>query len=454
MVDSTNNTNVLLQQYSNNFQIFNFTGATWTQRLLLDAAGSLTITGGVTATTGTFGTYATIGNGNYAFHADVTNAAVRSPASNGGVYFQNLDGSTTYGIINGTGLSVNGAITAAQGGIFVGVDSVLPSNGFNISSPSAGGAIEIRGNGSTTNRGFRLGLKDNANVFAPIISYIQSTSANLQLLTNTDVTGGITATAVVTAPAFQATGYSTGAFGVVTTASTWAHSDGAAIGYGMSTNSGGGLDIMANQGGQAIRFYAGTANNASPPLIASISAGGFSASGNVSATGIVSGASASFTGNVSIGGNITVTGNADVTGAVTFHASDNLIVSDPMIYLGENNQADVGAMGMVASYNCATTEEHTGLVRDAGDKRWKLFSNIHTEPGANINFADSGTVYDTLKLGRILVGSGSAGAPGITFSADTGEDTGFYWISDGSIGISCNAVNVGQFNTACSWIWW
>ena len=399
LTNSTNNTNVLLQQYSNNFQIYNFAGGVWTQRLLLDSAGSLTITGVVTATTGTFGTYATIGNGNYAFHADVTNAAVRSPALNGGVYFQNLDGSTTYGIINGTGLSVNGAITATAGI----TTTSLTTNGFsstagitNTSAANTNSTITLSGSGayssiinlnsagggagaintstalfvaingsnittvtssgltvagalSTTSNitlnnatyfqtkntggttGRLLGINSGNTVYVGDIDSIGNGTVNVVAggvatigitASGASVSGTLSATAVVTAPAFQATGYSTGEFGVVTTASTWAHSDGAAIGYGMSTNSGGGLDIMANQGGQAIRFYAGTANNASPPLIASISAGGFSASGNVSATGIVSGASASFTGNVSIGGNISGAGltinNGGVSGAKLF----------------------------------------------------------------------------------------------------------------------------------------
>lgn len=39
------------------------------------------------------------------------------------------------------------------------------------------------------------------------------------------------------------------------------------FGYGISTNSGGGLDIMANQGGQSIRFWAGT-DNTNPSQVA------------------------------------------------------------------------------------------------------------------------------------------------------------------------------------------
>jgi hypothetical protein len=48
--------------------------------------------------------------------------------------------------------------------------------------------------------------------------------------------------------------------------------------------------------------------------------------------------------------------------------------------------------------------------------------------------------------GRIFVGSGTAGLPGVTFSADTSQDTGFYWISDGNIGVSTNGTLRVTFN--------
>jgi len=68
---------------------------------------------------------------------------------------------------------------------------------------------------------------------------------------------------------------SSSAIGVVTNkAALYALSaDGTTYGYGISTNDVGGLDIMANQGGQPIRFWCGT-SNASPTHQATLAANG------------------------------------------------------------------------------------------------------------------------------------------------------------------------------------
>jgi hypothetical protein len=47
---------------------------------------------------------------------------------------------------------------------------------------------------------------------------------------------------------------------------------------------------------------------------------------------------------------------------------------------------------------------------------------------------------------QVLVSSGTAVVPSIAFSADTGQDTGFYWIGDGSIGFASNGVKAGQID--------
>jgi hypothetical protein len=66
---------------------------------------------------------------------------------------------------------------------------------------------------------------------------------------------------------FNFTGDSLGAIGVITANSSW-YTLFSSIGYGVSTNANGGLDIMANQAGQSVRLWAGTANTA-PTEVAS-----------------------------------------------------------------------------------------------------------------------------------------------------------------------------------------
>jgi hypothetical protein len=47
-------------------------------------------------------------------------------------------------------------------------------------------------------------------------------------------------------------------------------------------------------------------------------------------------------------------------------------------------------------------------------------------------------------LNRILLGDGSATTPSLAFVSDTGQDTGFYWESDGIISFAANGVKAGM----------
>lgn len=95
-------------------------------------------------------------------------------------------------------------------------------------------------------------------------------SSGLAELTGATFTGNIAGTTAnfsdnVSAKAYQFNTGSLGAMGIVTTESSL-HTIGSNYGYGISTsNSYGGLDIMANQAGVDIRFWSGT-NNSSPTL--------------------------------------------------------------------------------------------------------------------------------------------------------------------------------------------
>jgi hypothetical protein len=117
--------------------------------------------------------------------------------------------------------------------------------------------------------------------------------------------------------------------------------------------------------------------------------------------------SPTFTGTVNAS-NITITGDLTVAGTTTTVNSENLSVNDPLIKLSQNqyttDSVDIGIYGSYgASGNNAENHPHTGLVRDASDKKWKLISGA-AEPTLNeINFAS--VVYDTLKVGGLEVGS-------------------------------------------------
>jgi hypothetical protein len=82
-------------------------------------------------------------------------------------------------------------------------------------------------------------------------------------------------------------------------------------------------------------------------------------------------------------------------------------VDDALIYLAANNSvADIIDIGIVGRYNNGSNDDtHTGLVRDATDKSWKLFSNITAEPTTVVNF--TGATYDNLTIGGLTASSGT-----------------------------------------------
>jgi hypothetical protein len=78
--------------------------------------------------------------------------------------------------------------------------------------------------------------------------------------------------------------------------------------------------------------------------------------------------------------NVIINGNLTVSGSATQINTSNLVISDPIIFLGEGNQADTVDLGFTAAYNHGQAiKRHTGLIRDNSTQQWTLFSNLSTE---------------------------------------------------------------------------
>jgi hypothetical protein len=110
-------------------------------------------------------------------------------------------------------------------------------------------------------------------------------------------------------------------------------------------------------------------------------------------------------GITTINHDLVVTGSLTVNGPASSIGSSSLSVEDPIIYLGNNNPGDSFDLGFVGGYNFGPpgnqnpTHPHTGLVRDASDGIWKLFSGITAEPTTTVDFTTA--VYDKLKIGDL-----------------------------------------------------
>lgn len=106
-----------------------------------------------------------------------------------------------------------------------------------------------------------------------------------------------------------------------------------------------------------------------------------------------------------IGGDLTLTGNLTVQGNTTTVSAQDLLVTDPLIYMASEQYAeDALDIGITGAYGTtggnSEVHSHTGLVRDVSDSnKWKLFSNVAHPEGNEVNFSNA--VYDTLKLGTL-----------------------------------------------------
>ena len=115
------------------------------------------------------------------------------------------------------------------------------------------------------------------------------------------------------------------------------------------------------------------------------------------------------TGTTSIQHDLYVYGNITFGGGSTQLSATQLVVDDPLIYIGDNNVADITDLGVVGAYNNGT-HLHTGLVRDASDSVWKLFSGMTGEPtGSTLDF--TGVTYAPLQVGSLTSTIATGTAP-------------------------------------------
>jgi hypothetical protein len=103
----------------------------------------------------------------------------------------------------------------------------------------------------------------------------------------------------------------------------------------------------------------------------------------------------SFTGDTHVE-NISVSGNLVVNGTTTTVSTQDLVVSDPLIYIGEGNSSNLVDLGLVSSFDDGTYQ-HSGIVRDSSDGKWKIFKGVIDEPTTTVNFSQGS--LDNLQVG-------------------------------------------------------
>ena len=109
-------------------------------------------------------------------------------------------------------------------------------------------------------------------------------------------------------------------------------------------------------------------------------------------------------GNMNVGGNITINGTITVAGGGSSVATTTLTVSDPMIIMGSGNTGDAVDLGFYGVYTSSGTK-YAGLVRDASDGVFKLFTGLASAPTTTVDV--SSNPFAALTMGALSATTGS-----------------------------------------------
>ena len=144
-------------------------------------------------------------------------------------------------------------------------------------------------------------------------------------------------------------------------------------------------------------------------------------------------------GGAGIGGNLYVAGNIFASNLVSIN-STTLSVTDPLLYLTASDpfpyNYDIGFYSHFVGGPGSNHYQHTGMARNYATGYWTFFSNVSSEAGTTINWAEANLIYDTVRLGDIIVSNttqststttgalrvaGGAGIAGELYIANTGD---------------------------------
>ena len=168
-------------------------------------------------------------------------------------------------------------------------------------------------------------------------------------------------------------------------------------------------------------------------MLSSLNVTGNMAGANINTTGLISA-----TGSGYFGAGLSVAGNITATGNINFQNVTDLVVGDPLIYIGANNTTNLVDLGIVGSANVTGTYQYTGLARDHNTNIWRLFANVATLPTTEIDWANS--VYAPFAAGAITSNATISASGNVTGGniitvgqvSTTGNITGGYIIGNGS----------------------
>jgi hypothetical protein len=162
-----------------------------------------------------------------------------------------------------------------------------------------------------------------------------------------------------------------------------------------------------------------------------------------------------------ISGDVNITGNLNITGNTVTHASDSLVINDPLILLANNNPGNLLDTGFIAHYIEGGTTKHTGLVRDSSANTYYLFdsyvphiqeTNILDPNDATLRIttlrsnliADSVAVANTGTFGNLSYTGTLTGGTGVV-NIGSGQ---VYKDANGNVGIGTISTTNGRINAS------
>lgn len=385
---------------------------TWNDTTELLTVSNVTVTGTLSAPG--FSS-SSISNGN-------SNVSV---ATSGGNVTTSVNGNANIIVVTGTGANVDGYLSVtgnvAGGNLNTSgkvVASTLESNvttgtapftvasttkvtnlnadlldGYDTSTSNTANTVAVRDENGNLSAVYFIG--NGSQLTGIDATSIQNGNSNVKVSANGNVTISVT-----------------GNSNIVTVTDTGANVNGYLTATGNITAANATLGNLATA-----NFITGTLTTAAQPNITSL--GTLS---SLSATGNLSGNNLSTTNKVTAGnglqvttgalsvlsGNLNVTGNVNITGNLNYSNVTDLVVGDPLIFIGANNPGDTYDLGIVASYTNGTLY-HTGIARNAANDYWTFFDGVVAEPNTVVDWANA--TYPTVKLGN-LVATGTANITG------------------------------------------
>lgn len=120
-------------------------------------------------------------------------------------------------------------------------------------------------------------------------------------------------------------------------------------------------------------------------------------------------------GGVGIQGDMNIQGDVAIEGTITFGGAGttvetaNLSVTDPLVFVGKDNAADISDLGLVGEYTTGGNKKYFGIARDASDGVVKAFKDATTKPTSTVNFSEAGLGFADVQVAGITATSASIG---------------------------------------------